>query len=215
MAQRRKTKTPGRRGRPVKDPVAGPRPRDKAGNLKVPAGQGAYSSADRHEMLVLKYFEFNFDKQRAAEACGYSKSAQAISYLFRHPRVVALIRKHQEAARKKHELTEEWVISRLMSIADASLGDVLIEMGPEADLLKLTKEQRYALAEYKSEIYVDGKGDNARDVKRVSVKLADKLSALEKLGKRLGLFAEKVQLDASDELVKALQAGRTRISDGG
>lgn len=215
MARRKKTKTPGKPGRPVKDPVAGPRPRNKPGNLKVPRDQKASSHEDRHQMLVMKYFEFDFNKQKAAEACGYAHSAQAISQLFRNPRVVALIRKRQEEAQERYKLTEEWVISRLMKIADASLGDVLIEMGPEADLMKLSKEQRYALAEYKSEIYVDGKGENARDVKRVSVKLADKLAALEKLGKRLGLFTEKVQLDASDELVKALQAGRARVSGNG
>lgn len=214
MARRKKNKTPGKPGRPPKDPVAGPRPRNKEGNLKVPRGQGISSPSDRHELLVMKYFEFDFNKQKAAEACGYSRSAQAIGSLFRHPRVVALIKKRQEAAAKKYELNEEWVIQRLMKIADASLGDVVIEMGPEADLMKLTPEQRYALAEYKSEIYVDGKGDQARDVKRVSVKLADKLAALEKLGKRLGLFTENVKLDASDELVKALQAGRARVSDG-
>lgn len=200
--------------RPRKNPAA-PRPKHVRGNYEVPAGTGTQKINDRHELLVLKYFEYDFNREKAAKACGYKSAAVYTSRLFRHPNVVAMIKKKQAEMAQKHELNEDCVIRRLMTIADASLGDVLIDMGPDADLTALTKEQRYALAEYKSEIYVDGRGDNARDVKRVSVKLADKLAALEKLGKRLGLFTDKVQLDASDELVKALQAGRARVHDGG
>lgn len=198
--------------RPRKNPAAA-RPRDKEGNIKVAKGGYTSKADDRYELLVLKYFEYDFDRSRAAAACGYSGGPEAMHRLFRHPKVVALIKKKQEEAAKKHELNEEWVISRLMKIADASLGDVLVDMGPEADLLKLTKEQRYALAEYKSEIYVDGKGDNARDVKRVSVKLADKLGALRDLGRRLGLFQDNVKLGASEDLIAALNAGRARLGE--
>lgn len=171
------------------------------------------SHKDRRELLVLKYFEFDFNKVAAARACGYKGPERQLSELFRHPETVRLIEERKAKLREKHELNEEWVISRLMKIADASLGDVLIDMGPDADLTALTKEQRYALAEYKSEIYVDGKGDNARDVKRVSVKLADKLGALRDLGRRLGLFQDNVKLGASEDLIAALNAGRARLGE--
>lgn len=171
------------------------------------------SHKDRRELLVLKYFELGFNKVAAARACGYKQAERQISELFRHPEVVRLIEAEKAKNRKKYELNEEWVISRLMKIADASLGDTLIAMGPEADLLKLTPEERYALAEFKSEIYVDGKGDNARDVKRVSVKLNDKLGALRDLGRRLGLFQDNVKLGASEDLIAALNAGRARLGE--
>lgn len=211
MAKRSKIKRP--IGRPRKNPEAA-RPSNVRGNNELPAGQGTKKAEDRYELLVIKYFEHDFNRQKAAEACGYSSESVYTSRLFRHPKVVELIKKKQAEMAEQHELSESWVIQRLMAIADASLGDVLIDMGPDADLTKLTKKQRYALSEYKSEIYVDGRGDEARDVKRVSVKLADKLAALEKLGKRLGLFTDKVELNASDDLIKALQAGRARVSGG-
>jgi phage terminase small subunit len=163
---------------------------------------------------VQKYFEFDFDKTAAARACGYKQASSQLSELFRHPEVVRRIEARKAQLREKHELTEDWVISRLMRIADANLGDTLIAMGSDADLLALTKEQRYALAEYKSEIYVDGKGENARDVKRVSVKLVDKLGALDKLARRLGLFQDNVKLSASEDLIAALNAGRARLGEG-
>ena len=180
---------------------------------KIKRDYNGGSHKDRRELLVLKYFELDFNKTAAARACGYKGAERQISELFRHPEVVRLIEVEKSKNRKKYELNEEWVISRLMKIADASLGDTLIAMGPEADLLKLTPEERYALAEFKSEIYVDGKGDQARDVKRVSVKLADKLGALRDLGRRLGLFQDNVKLGASEDLIAALNAGRARLGE--
>lgn len=186
------------------------------GNKRVSKDHPVYrqgSAGHRRELLVDKYFEFNCDKVKAARACGYACVESTISQIFRHPEVVRLIGERQDKQKKKYELNEAWVIERLMKIADVSLGDVIVDMGPDGDLLKLTPEQRYALAEFKQETYVEGKDSSAREVKRTSVKLADKLAALEKLGKRLGLFTDKVKLEASDDLVAALQAGRARIHD--
>ena len=42
-----------------------------------------------------------------------------------------------------------------------------------------------------SEDFVNGRGDDAREVRRVKFKLADKIAALEKLGRHLGMFVER------------------------
>ena len=169
------------------------------------------SHKDRWEALVDKYFALNFDKVATAKAMGYKHPHSAISQIFRHPTVVSLIQQRQERNKRKHELNEDWIISRLMKIADASLGDVMLALGPDDDLSALTDEQRYALSEFKVEVYTEGKGKEAREVKRTVVKLNDKLAALRDLGRHLGLFTDKVELGASDDLVRALQAGRQRV----
>ena len=43
-----------------------------------------------------------------------------------------------------------------------------------------------------------GRGEEARDVRRIKFKLHDKLNALEKLGKHVGMFKEKVEVTGAD-----------------
>ena len=64
--------------------------------------------------------------------------------------------------------------------------------GPDAfvDLSTLTRDQAAAIQEVTVEDYKDGRGENARDVRRVKVKLSDKRAALVDIGKHLGMFKE-------------------------
>ena len=64
--------------------------------------------------------------------------------------------------------------------------------GPDAfvDLSTLTRDQAAAIQEITVEDYKDGRGENARDVRRVKVKLSDKRAALVEMGKHLGMFRE-------------------------
>ena len=41
---------------------------------------------------------------------------------------------------------------------------------------------------------MDGRGDDARDVKRTRFKLADKKAALESIGRHLGMFTDKIKV---------------------
>jgi phage terminase small subunit len=61
---------------------------------------------------------------------------------------------------------------------------------PYFDYESLTSEQKAALAEVTVESYVDGRGKDAQMVKKIKFKLADKLAALDKLGRHLGMFKE-------------------------
>lgn len=45
------------------------------------------------------------------------------------------------------------------------------------------------------ETFMDGKGDDAREVKRVKFKLADKRGALVELGRHHGIFKDKQELE--------------------
>ena len=64
--------------------------------------------------------------------------------------------------------------------------------GPDAfvDLSTLTRDQAAAIQEVTVEDYKDGRGENARDVRRVKVKLSDKRAALVDMGRHLGMFKE-------------------------
>ena len=58
------------------------------------------------------------------------------------------------------------------------------------DLSTLTRDQAAAIQEVTIEDYRDGRGADARDVRRVKVKLLDKRAALAEMGKHLGMFKE-------------------------
>lgn len=64
---------------------------------------------------------------------------------------------------------------------------------PYVDLSEMTREQAAAVQEVTVEDFLEGRGEDAREVRRVKFKLADKKSSLELLGKHLKLFTEKIE----------------------
>jgi len=120
------------------------------------------------------------------------------------PAVAAMIAKADAAASagtdlvmERYAVTQERVREELAKLAFASIGD-FITVQPDGsavtNLSAATAEQVAALAEITVDEYQDGRGDGARPVKRVRVKLGDKRAALVDLGRHLGMFREKVDL---------------------
>jgi phage terminase small subunit len=93
------------------------------------------------------------------------------------------------------------VLHELAKLAFANMADYM-RVGPGGDPVldfsKLTRDQAAALVEVTVEDYVDGRGEDARQVRRVKFKLASKLVALELLGKHLGLFKDRVEHTGKD-----------------
>lgn len=96
------------------------------------------------------------------------------------------------AAAAKNDVTVERVVGELAKIAFASAGD-FFTWGPKGvkviDSATLTDEQRSVISEVQETITEGGRS--------IRVKLSDKQAALEKLGRYLGMFREKVELDAN------------------
>lgn len=156
--------------------------------------------------------EYLVDKNatQAAIRAGYSaKTAYSQGQrLLKHVEVAALIATKAEKQVEKLEITAERVLAELALLGFANMEDY-VRIGsdgdPYLDFSTLTREQAAAITEMTVEDFKDGRGDGARDVRRVKFKLADKRAALVDLGRHFALFTDKVQHGADPALVALIE----------
>jgi hypothetical protein len=95
------------------------------------------------------------------------------------------------ARRAHHGIGVTRVLDELAKLGFANMADYMT-VGPDGDPVldfsKLTRDQAAALTEVTVEDYLEGRGKDARQVRKVRFKLADKRGPLELIGKHLGLF---------------------------
>lgn len=190
------------------------KPYPPKGNKKIEAKDRASSNAMRREKLVQEYFKRGFSKLEAAKACGYASPKERSSELFAHPEVVRMIKERQEASRRKYEVTVEWIVERLMKLADANTGDVMLKLKQnDYDLAALTPDERYVISELVEETRKEGRGPDAQEVSVVKVKAEARLGHLVALAKHLGMMVDRTKIDLGDDVVALIQAGRNRVGD--
>lgn len=116
----------------------------------------------------------------------------------KRPLIMAAIAERMNAKMTQWDLTADRVLSELAKIAysniddfiDRSTGEPIFDLSPD----QVTRDMMAAVGELKVEVYTEGRGEDAREVKRFTFKLHDKLAALEKAMKRLGLY-EPTKID--------------------
>lgn len=129
---------------------------------------------------------------QAAIRAGYSKlSAGTIAeQCLRKPCVAAALEPLMAARAAKVAISAEQVIVGLANLANANMQDYA-QVFLSGDLSSLTREQADAIQEMTVDTFTEGKGADAREVKRVRLKLANKLQARESIGKHLGMYIER------------------------
>src|SRR5262249_47012617 len=103
-------------------------------------------------------------------------------------------------AAARYDVTTERVVAELARIGFANIQDYIAidrDGSPHFDLAAISRDQAAAIQEIIIDEYKDGKGEDARDVKRVRLKLADKRAALVDLGRHLGLFVDPSVLNVN------------------
>jgi phage terminase small subunit len=132
----------------------------------------------------------------AYAAAGFAPNDSNCSRLFSKPEVQARIKELQGKIAKKVCITKERVLEELGKLAFANMADYMrvgSDGDPYLDFSALTRDQAAALTEVTVEDFKEGRGEDARDVRKVKFKLADKRGALVDIGKHLGMFTEKVE----------------------
>lgn len=163
------------------------------------------SLTDKQARFVDEYM-VDLNATQAAIRAGYSpKTAGDIGrQLLRKTPVALAIAERQRALSERTGVTAERVIEELAKIGFANMLDYMrsnSDGDPYLDFSQLTREQAAALAEVTVEDFKDGRGEDARDVRRVKFKLHDKRAALVDLGKHLGLFKERVEHSGAVSLI--------------
>lgn len=110
--------------------------------------------------------------------------------------------KATQKAIDKLAITKEAVLTELAKIGFSNMLDYIKPQSSGdayVDLSALTRDQAAAITEVTVDEYTEGRGDDARNVKRIKFKLADKRSALVDIGKHFGMFIERREIGAPGE----------------
>lgn len=148
----------------------------------------------KQQRFVDEYL-IDLNATQAAIRAGYSvKTANpAGARLLANVSIAAAIAERQNAVAGKLGITQERIAHELACIGFSNMGDYM-RVGPDGDPVldfsALTRDQTAALSEVTVEDFKDGRGESARDVRRVKFRLADKRAALVDLGKYLGMFKD-------------------------
>ena len=156
----------------------------------------------KQERFVAEYL-IDLNATQAAIRAGYSvKTAdQQAHQLLKKTSVAKAIESAQAARAARTEITQDMVLRELAKLGFANMQDYMSitkDGEPFADLSKLNRDQAAAITEFTVEDFTEGRGDDARDVRRVKFKLADKRAALVDIGKHIGMFKDRVELTGAN-----------------
>lgn len=134
-------------------------------------------------------------------AAGYKPNESHASRLARNGKVKARVAELLAAGAEKAGVDIARVAAELAKIGFANMQDyigVTTDGDPFVTLSDMTRDQAAAVSQITVEDYKDGRGEDARDVRKITFKLHDKRAALVDLGKHLGMFKDLVELTGKD-----------------
>ena len=216
MADRKKHNYPAKRKSKGKKP--GPRP----GPVKTSVEKKGLT--DLEWEAINHYFtpEVNFNRTEALRRAGYAHPGAQVTRVFHRPAVVKEIDRRRKGRAELFKVGEAEVLQELSKIAFFNMADfaknddngdfVLTEDGHLIiNMANVNREQLAAIGEYTIETYYEGTGDDAVPVKKVKFKPFDKMGALDKLARHLGLFQDRIKIEGEDNLATAILAARRRV----
>lgn len=171
---------------------------------KKPSPKKIKGLTERQEAFVREYL-IDLNATEAYKRAGYKgtgHSAEAAAHrMLRNVEVQAAIQKAIATRAARLEISADKVLQELALIGFADIGSVLDFSGVDPTLRpanEISEAGRKTLASLKVKRYLEGHGDDAREVEVTEFKLWDKLQALANLGKHLGLFPNKIEHTGKD-----------------
>ena len=175
--------------------------------------------SEKYIRTIEFYFENGFNKQEAMLSAGWAEvtAKTDTTRFFTREDVKEEIARRQAKLAKKHELTTDWIITRLKRISNASEALTKFKKVDEDgnlywDFTGATQEDLKVISEFITESYKDGRGKNAKIVRKFKLKARDEKGALDSLARIKGMFDDKMTVEGELSLVERLQRGRKRAN---
>jgi phage terminase small subunit len=155
--------------------------------------------------FVEEYLIDPSSQTKAAIRAGYSEDSatQTASRLLSLPKVQEAIEHAQKMRAEEIGISKTRILQELALIAFAKINELSLEDLENTPLQMIASQSK----NFPTEVVVTStKGKNAgKTVTVKTVKTADKLAALDKLGKHLGMFKEQVEVGGSLNLTKLIE----------
>jgi phage terminase small subunit len=176
---------------------------------------GKLEDLDPKRRRFVEEYAVDWNATQAAIRAGYSaKTAQQQgSRLLLNVVVQAALGEIMQERAERCKITVDDAIAELTKLGFANMLDYMRigeDGDPFVDLSALTKAKAAGLIEFTCEDFKDGRGEDARDVRRVKIKMTDKVRPLTEIIKHLkgdtgkvgddGILAEAAQIVADEKL---------------
>lgn len=169
---------------------------------KVPAGDGL---TPKQRAFITEYLANGFNATKAAIAAGYSaKTAESQgSRLLRNVKVAAVLGERARRALERRELTAERILDEIAKVAFFDPRRLYNPYGSLIPVQDLDEDVAAAVASVGTrELYADGQPFGVLK----NIKFADKLKALELLGRHRKLFVDRVEHGADKEFILTVKS---------
>lgn len=167
-------------------------------------------------LFVSEYLANGLEGKKAALSAGYSpKTADSqASQLLSNPKVSAEIAKRQGKRLEKLEITADKVLQELAKLAFFDIRKFYREDGTLKPIPELDDETAAALVGMELEEAYEhfGKGQSKPSGILKKIKMADKGQNLERLGRHLKLFTDKVEVSGFEGLADTIARARQRAA---
>lgn len=161
------------------------------------------------QQRFIEEYLIDLNGTQAAIRAGYSENSanEIASENLAKPNIQEAIAAERAKISERCNITVERVLNEYAKMAFSNMANyITIQDDGSAyiDLSGVTRDDAAALAEVVTEEYKDGRGEDARDVKRVKIKLSDKKAALDSISRHLGMFADKIDVTSKGESIKTM-----------
>lgn len=176
---------------------------------------------DKQSMFIREYL-VDFNATQAAIRAGYSKrtAGQIGHENLDKPDIAAAIEEAKAERIRRLEITSDNVLNELAKLGFANILDYVTlddEGKPTIDLNAVTRDQAAAINEITvdTRFEKDGDGNIVATIDKVKFKLSDKGINLERLGRHLKLFTDKVEHSGKLDVSKLSDAELEDIAKRG